>query len=43
MGNNKALTPKQAMFVKNRAKGMNNKDSAISAGYSMLSASAQAS
>ena len=37
------LTTKQAMFIKAKAKGMNNKDSAIMAGYAPLSASTQAS
>ena len=37
------LTTKQDMFIKAKAKGMNNKDSAIMAGYAPLSASTQAS
>ena len=37
------LTTKQAIFVKNKIKGMNNTDSAISAGYAPISASSQAS
>lgn len=39
----RALTHKQVQFVKNISRGMSKKDSAISAGYSPLSASAQAS